>query len=172
MRRAALPTLDYALILRDGGILAAVLACYVMGLLRLNPRLFLRQYPDLIRNAVAPNTRVERFAIAFLGFGLFTILWTGVYLSIRHYQAVHTSGFIGFFLHGFAVATVFNVTDWLILDELWLGRIQPRWALMPGAETLPHAIDHNRHFRGFIVGTVPSLVVAAFAALVALRFPT
>jgi len=53
-------TFDWQLLLRDGAILAALASIWIMGLLRYNPRLFLRHYPKEIREAATPLTAAER----------------------------------------------------------------------------------------------------------------
>lgn len=153
------------LIARDGLVLAGVLCAYIIFALRMNPRVFLRQYPESIRAAVAPNTRAERSSALFLSLGLLLILWTGIFLSERHLIAARGSlPFAPLALHGFLVGAVFDAADWLILDELLIGLIRPRWALMPGAENCDYPFDHGRHFRGFLIGLVLCLAFAALAA--------
>jgi hypothetical protein len=58
----------------------------------------------------------------------------------------------------------FNLTDWLLLDELWLGIGRPRWALPPGVSEDDVPFDHGQHFRGFVIGTLLCAGVAAAAA--------
>lgn len=160
-----MPAIDLALVVHDGIILALVLSLYILALLYANPRLFLRQYPANIRSAVPANTVGERFAAAALGFGLFAILGGGIYLSELHALATHEPpSLLGLAAHGFLVGAVFNLTDWLVLDELLLGRVRPRWARMPGAETLDYPFEHGRHFRGFLIGLIPCAVFAGIAA--------
>jgi hypothetical protein len=161
---------DLVLALRDGAVLALLICTYVMVVFRINPRLFLRQYPKTVRDAVSPNTPPERALIFALGTGLFLLLGAGIYLSQRlAFSDNPTLTFKTLWLRGFLVATVFNLADWLLLDELWLGQIRPRWAVMPGAEHVAHGFERARHLRGFVLGFVPSAVFAASGAWAVLR---
>jgi len=47
-------------ILRDGALLSVVASTYLLVLLRLNPRIFLRHYPKEIREIVPPKSEKER----------------------------------------------------------------------------------------------------------------
>src|SRR5690606_23921117 len=90
-------------------------------------------------------------------------VWSATVFASRHDADV-----LSMFVHAFLVGMVFNVVDWLLLDELWLGVGKPRWALPQGvapADVLP--FDHAPHFRAFLNGTWFFTVIAAFAALAA-----
>jgi hypothetical protein len=68
-------------------------------------------------------------------------------------------------LHTFLVGTVFNLADWVTLDELWLGMMRPRRVIPAGLDPDKVAFEHARHFRGFLRGSVLSALIGAVIAL-------
>ena len=156
--------LEHALVY---GLIVALLAGgWIMLALRINPRIFLRNYPKAIREAAPPVTPSERRLQAFLALPLFMLIigfpfWSG--LSLINSQPV---GQGALFLDAFIVAMVFNVVDLLVLDILWLGLFPPRWAMIPGTETVAYRPEFARHIRGFVVGTVVATVIALVVSLV------
>jgi hypothetical protein len=155
-------SLDWGIALRDGAGLALAASALIMGTLRLNPRLLLRNYPPELRQAVPPQTPRERGLATLIGLVLIGMLaaWPAVSVMAAHRSGL-PAGFGPAFGHAFVVGTVFNLVDWLLLDELWLGLLRPRWAMLPGAEDVAFRFNHLQHLRGFVVGSV---VTALFAS--------
>ncbi len=151
--------------LRDGALLSALASALVMATLRLNPRLLLRHYPPELRAAVPPNTPRERMISRLVGLPLIALLVGVPAWSTAAWQAaIGEQAFGQLWLHAFIVGSVFNLVDWLVLDELWLGVVRPRWAMLPGAEDVPFQFNHGQHLRGFVVGCV---IFAASSAAIA-----
>lgn len=155
----------WELALRDGVILSVMASGLVMGTLRANPRLLLRHYPAELRAAVPPATRRERLIGVAVGLVLIGLLIAAPAWSTAEWRAASgESRFVPLFLHAFIVGTVFNLTDWLLLDELWLGALRPRWAMLPGTDDVPFRYNHAQHARGFLVGSVFVALIAAITA--------
>jgi hypothetical protein len=61
--------------------------------------------------------------------------------------------------------------DLLVLDWLIMVRIRPKFIILPGTEDMDIYNDYGFHFRGFLKGTVltllASLVIAGFVVLAA-----
>lgn len=150
---------------RDGAVVAALATCLVMGTLRANPRLLMRHYPQALRDAVPSATKAERWAGLAVGLVLIGLLIGGPFLS-AHIKLVAEGPLPRsvLFIHAFIVGMVFNAVDWLVLDELWLGVLRPRWAMLPGAEDVPFKFNHLQHARGFVVGTLAAAIIAAAVA--------
>ena len=150
--------------LRDGAVLAVAASALVMGSLRMNPRLYMRHFPVALKNRLPPLSAEEARTGRLVGLALLGLLLGGPLVSAWFAAPPSPSAV---FLHAFVVGMVFNLVDWLVLDELWIDRLRPRWALPPGAaieDFLP--FDHARHFRGFVTGTVLCAAIAAFATAV------
>lgn len=158
-----MPTFGYAL--RDGAILALAASAVVMGSLRLNPRLFMRHFPEPLKARLPPLAPDELKVGRIVGAVLMALLLGGPLVSAL---LAPPQPFPQLFLHAFTVGMVFNLVDWLVLDELVLGVLKPHWAVPPGAtlaDFLP--FEHGRHFRGFLTGTVLCAVAALAAAGIA-----
>jgi hypothetical protein len=56
------------------------------------------------------------------------------------------------------IVFVFNVVDWLILDWFMFCTLTPRLVVIPGSEGLAAYKDYGFHFRGFLHGTVYSIL--------------
>lgn len=158
-------TVNWLLVVRDGGILALGACALLAGLLRFNPRLFLRHFPAAVQSALPPKTTTEKRHSIIGGIGLLT--WTlGVLISSAAAAEAHgTADFLSLAIHTFAVGMVFNLADWLILDELWIGVMRPRWLVPAGLDPATLPFDHAQHFRAFLRG---SIIFAALGATIAL----
>jgi len=60
--------LNLAKILIDGAILSLFLSLWLILALRVNPRIFLHDYPAKIQEKVPPKTRVEKRLLYFLAY--------------------------------------------------------------------------------------------------------
>lgn len=160
--------LDFRLIAWHGGLLALAASVVIMTALRLNPRLFLRHFPVGVRKAQAPLSRGELAAGYSVGLVL-VVLFVGAPIWSTQVAAQRSRDWLDLFAHAFAVGMMPNLTDWLVLDELWLGLGRPAWALPPGVPASDVPFDHGQHFRGFVTGTVLFAVVAVLAATMAWR---
>ena len=145
---------DWLLVARDGGILAVGACALIAALLRFNPRLFLRHFPEEIQRTQAPKTDAEK-RHSIIG-GIALLAWTlGVLIvSAVTAEARGASDFASLAIHTFAVGMVFNLADWLILDELWIGLMRPRWLAPPGVDPATITFEHARHLRAFIRGSI------------------
>lgn len=160
--------IDWPLLLRDGAILSVAASAWVMASLRYNPRLFLRHYPKEIREAAQPLTVAERGTSKLIGLPFLLMLagvpiWSVLTFANEHPRAI----FLDSAFHGFGVAMVFNLVDLIILDLIWLGAMRPRWAMIPGTESIMFRFNVSDHLRGFVVGTVLAVILGSIAAAIA-----
>jgi hypothetical protein len=157
---------DFWHVVSFGSLLSAFAGGWIVLLLRINPRLFLRNYPKAIRAAVPPLTKSEKSRATLAALPLFACLigvpvWSALNLAASRDYAVPQ---VGLFIDAFGVATVFNLVDLVLLDILWLGLFPPRWAMMPGAEGIPYQPEFAKHLRGFLVGTIIAAMIAGLAS--------
>jgi hypothetical protein len=73
-------------------------------------------------------------------------------------------GFLGVFLGGFGVLFLSNLVDWLILDWLIFCTITPKFVVIPGTEGMAGYKNYAMHFKGFLIGTVLSVVIGLVLA--------
>ena len=156
-------TLDAGTVAWYGGLLSIAASAVIMGSLRFNPRLFLRHFPPAVRASQPPLSSREKMIGRTVGLVLFA-LFIGVPFWSARVAAQQDPAWPSVFLHAFLVGMAANVTDWLVLDELWLGLGRPQWALPPGVPQADVPFDHRQHFRGFLTGTVLFAAIAALAA--------
>jgi len=162
------PIITHALLY--GVILSGVLFTLILGLVKINPEIMLKDYPPDIQAKYGPMS--ERSKRQRLPVALFVIV---VLLGIvtLSFQGVDTNPqgelpFFTTFIHLFVMFSVFNLLDWLVLDWLIVIMIRPSFIILPGTEGLAGYEDYGFHFRGFLIGTVitsvASLLVAAIVA--------
>jgi hypothetical protein len=164
--------LDTMRILRDGALLSVVASTYLLVLLRFNPRIFLRHYPREIREIVPPKSEKERRISILLGVPFALLLLGAPFASalLRRTATQGSASFLELFAHAFGVFFLFNLVDLLILDWLIVCRFKPRWVVLPGAEHIVIAKPYLLHFKGFLIGTVGSVIVGlAIAALLRIQ---
>lgn len=165
--------LDTARIVRDGALFSVAASTYLLVLLRLNCRLFLRHYPDELRKIVPPKSKHERQMSVLLGVPFVLLLLGFPYVSTMRWQSASQgrSSFWELSAHAFGVLFLFNLVDLLILDWLIVCWYAPDWTILPGTEHVAPAHPYFHHFRGFVIGTGGLILVAlAIAALVNSQF--
>ena len=160
--------LDTMRILRDGALLSAVASTYLLVLLRFNPRIFLGHYPKEIREIVPPKSEKERRMSILLGVPLGLLFIGSTFASALLWRA-SAQGSLSFwelFAHVFGLFFLFNLVDLLILDWLIVCMFTPRWLIIPGTEHIVMPKEYLYHFKGFLMGTIVSLIGGlAIAAL-------
>jgi uncharacterized repeat protein (TIGR03806 family) len=162
-------TLDGTMILTHGGALAIAASALIMGSLRHNPRLFLRHFPEKVRAAQPPLAAGEKATGRVIGVLLITLFVAVPVWSTLEFARARAAAPLSLWTHAFLIGMIFNLIDWLVLDEIWLGLGRPRWALPSGVtpeDVLP--FDHAKHFRGFLAGTILFAIVALIAMTAAI----
>ena len=165
--------LDTMRILRDGALLSVVASTYLLVLLRFNPRMFLKHFPKEIREIVPPKSEKERRMSILLGapLGLLFIGSTFASALLWRASAQGSLSFWELFAHVFGLFFLFNLVDLLILDWLIVCRFTPRWLIIPGTEHIVMPKEYLYHFKGFLMGTVVSVIGGlAIAALLHFLF--
>jgi hypothetical protein len=165
--------LDTMRTLRDGALLSIVASTYLLVMLRFNPRMFLKHFPREIREIVPPRSEKERRMSILLGVPL-GLLFIGSTLASALLWRASAQGSLSFwelFAHVFGLFFFFNLVDLLILDWLIVCRFTPRWLTIPGTEHIVMPKEYLYHFKGFLIGTIVSVVGGlAIACLVHFLF--
>ncbi len=159
-------------ILWDGLILSAIATVSITLIFRLNPRLWLQDYPKDVQASQPPKTEQEKRLSLLVGIP-FLLLLLGVPLVSTLALEQRSAGPVPFwalFAQAFGVLLVFNLFDWLILDWLLFCTITPSFMVYPGTAGMAGYKDYRFHFIGFLKGCVFSLVgglvIAAIVAIV------
>jgi hypothetical protein len=157
--------INYTQLITDSAIYVAIATVLLLGLVLYNPRLMLQDYPPAIKAIVPPKTEVEKRQSILLGVPFLLAL---LILPFVFVFRLDETSFLGLFLHAFGVVWAFNLWDWLVLDWLLFCTITPKPMIIPGSEGHPAYKDYAFHFRGFLIGTVFSLVMGLIVAVVAI----
>ncbi|PKN92577.1 MAG: nitroreductase [Chloroflexi bacterium HGW-Chloroflexi-6] len=156
--------INYPQLLTDSAIYIAIATISLLGLVFYGPRLMLQDYPPAIKAIVPPKTDVEKRQSILFGMPFLMVL---LILPFVFVLRLDETSFLGLFLHAFGVVWAFNLWDWLVLDWLIFCTITPKAFVIPGSEGHPAYKDYAFHFRGFLIGTVFSLVIGVIVATVA-----
>lgn len=132
-------------------------------LARINPEMWLGDYPPDIRERWGPMSTAARrqrlvFGVPVLLLGLAIVTASDVHFA-RTDPA--SAGFMALFAHTWIVLMVFNVIDLLIIDWILFVRIRPSFVVLPGTEDLAGYDDDAFHAVAFLKGTVGITVVSA-----------
>lgn len=164
--------LDIGKILFDGGFFAILGGLYLLGLMRLNPRLFLNKgdVPPDILAAVPPKTEQEKRLSLILGIPfLIAIAAVPCISTLQFKQAGNGAAFLSLFVHAFAILMIFNLFDLIVLDLFLYCTITPRFMVVPGTEGFAGYKDYGFHLRqhakSIIYMTLLALIIAAVVTL-------
>jgi hypothetical protein len=154
------PIISHALIY--GVILSGVLFTLILGLVRINPEIMLKDYPPDIQAKYGPmseRSKRQRLPVAVF----FIAVLLGIVTLSFQSVGINPEGDIPFFaafIHLFVMFSVFNLLDWLVLDWLIVVTIRPSFIILPGTEGLAGYEDYGFHFRGFLIGMVITLLTS------------
>ncbi|OQY18332.1 MAG: hypothetical protein B6I34_10875 [Anaerolineaceae bacterium 4572_32.1] len=158
--------LSISKIIIDGVVLSLLASLFIVITIRLNPRIWLRDYPKDIQDKVPPKTQKEKKLSLMLGIPFLILLVAVPFVSSLTLN-LENNGNISFyllFLNAFGVASIFNLVDWLLLDWVMFCTITPKFVVIPGTEGMAGYKDYFYHFRGFLIGTVTSAAAGLIIA--------
>ena len=150
-------------IIVHGTILSLAASAFIIITMWVNPRVWLKDYPQAIQDLVPPKNTEERVLSLILGVP-FLILLLAVPFASTLTLKIEGAGAVSFLqlvTNGFGVSLIFNLVDWLILDCLVFCTLTPGFVMIPGTEGAVGYKDYGFHFRGFLIGTAFSLSVGA-----------
>jgi hypothetical protein len=153
--------IDISRMVLDSLILSALASAFIIITMRLNPRIWLQDYPEDMQALVHPKNEREKRLSLIIGIPFLLLLIAVLLISTLALEARHPENapFLALAANAFGVAFVFNMVDWLILDWLMFCTVTPRFIVIPGSEGAAGYKNYGYHFRGFLIGTVFSLVV-------------
>jgi hypothetical protein len=155
-------------VLRDGFILSIFASGLILLTVRLNPRLWLQDYPKDIQTQVSPKTAQEKKQSLFFGIPFLALLFLVPLIFciwLKHHSTTNVS-FLSLFLNAFGVAFFFNLIDLVVIDWLIFCFVTPRFMVIPGTEGMAGYKDYGFHFKAFLVGTILSVVMGAIISVI------
>lgn len=163
----ALEDLSFGRTVLDGGLLSAAFVLFILGTLRVAPRIWIGDLPVEIRALLPPLTPVERRTKAIAGVLLLAILFGGIAWST--YRLRVEAGSLPFptaAAHIWILLAMVVLADTFVLDWLVLSVLRPRFATIPGTE--PHLgaiLRMSRFLSDMVKGLAGAVVVAAAIGL-------
>ncbi len=164
--RNAMHYLSVKRIARDGSLVSTALGAIILVSLSYNAEIWLDDFPPAIQaqaGPMSPRAKRQRLLVALPFLAILVGGPVDSNLALMREHGGHLP-FLAAFLNAYAIATVFNVFDLLVLDYLILQGVQPAWAILPGTEGMAEYHDVRFHFRGFVkglgYGLIPSLLIA------------
>jgi hypothetical protein len=159
-------------ILVDGLLFSLIIGALVMGSLWYNPRLWLQDYPQVVRDKVPPMNAQEKRLQKFIAVPFLLLMIAAPYLSVTLVKAVN-GGVITFplaYLTAAGVLEVFNLFDAVVLDYLILTRMKPAFAIVPGTTSeecfdVGLAFQLRNFLKGVVITALLSLPIAFVASL-------
>jgi hypothetical protein len=152
----------------DGAVLSFIASLLLMVSLRLNPRIWLQDYPEEIQDKAPPKTEQEKRLSLIFGIPFLVLLAAGPFISTLALkrQGGGDVSFLQLFLNAFGVAFAFNLVDLLLLDWLMFCTVTPKFLVIPGTEGMQGYKDYSYHFRASMIGTVLSVVAGLVIACI------
>jgi hypothetical protein len=168
--------MDWAIILNHslvyGLILSAALSVLILVSLKINPEMWLQDYPPDVKAAWGPMSDKARrqraiFVIPFFG----AITGTLILATMRLGDALGgTPPFPAVFATAAIIAAIFNFVDAVIIDWLILTVLWPSLGVLPGTEGMAGYRDMRlqavNFLKGFVFAAAAGLLTAGIAALV------
>jgi hypothetical protein len=139
-----------------------LLGVFVLFTMRINPRLWLQDFPADIQALVPPKTRAEQRQTIIWGIPL-VALFVGIPLASTWLLKDQHGGELPFLVacgHAYGVFVVANLFDLLIIDWLGFALTDPQRPPFPGTEGAAGYRDYAFHARGFLKGMLIGVVFA------------
>lgn len=165
--------MNTALILQHGllygAILSTLMTVLILGSLRLNPEMWLNDYPPDVRAKWGPMSAKARRQQLLVALPTFTIV-----IGLTVVQLIHLAQRAGgdFSFWGAALSLwlslmLFNLVDLVVIDWFFIVFLRPRFIILPGTEGLAGYSDYSFAFNGFLKGTVGITLASALLAAIA-----
>ena len=156
----------------NGALVSLIVGVLIMASLRYNPRLWLQDYPAVVKAKVPPMNQQEKVQQRFIAIP-FLLLMLGAPFVTALMVKSDNGGVLSFpyaYLTAFGVLQFFNLFDAVVLDYLILSLMKPAFAVIPGTtreESLVVGWEFQvRNFlKGVVICSLISLPIAFLASL-------
>lgn len=149
-------------------IYIALFSLFTLITLKINPRIWLHDYPKEIQDDLEPKSALEKRDSVRLSL-FFILLFVGTPLIMTFLNPIRMSGsipYLPYFFHFMIILQLANLNDLLILDWLIFCRITPGFLVISGSEGHKGYKNYLFHFVGFLKGCIISTVISAIFALI------
>lgn len=158
-------------VLVDSLVYATLISVAILVSLYWNPRIWINDFPEVIRKAIPPLSAVEKrdrlIFVALLFPLIFALpLWMLERIEIENGEAL---AFLPSYLYLAALLFMFNLFDAVVIDLLIITLWQPKRLQVAGAENAGEVLrDPKHHLIPFAKGLVFVAVVGAMLSAISL----
>jgi hypothetical protein len=155
----------------NSAVLSIIFSVLVIVSLRWNPRLWIQDFPDALRATQAPLTLTENrqrtiFASLLLGSVIGTIILLN---GLVRGQMGAAFTFPIAYAHTWIMLQIMNLVDAVLIDWVYIVKIQPKHLILPGTEHVMYVLEDKRwHFANFLKGVVICSILALVFAGIAM----
>jgi hypothetical protein len=162
-------TMVMTYILTQGLIYFLIVDGYLFLLMiSLSPRIWgYADYSSEIKKKVPPQTRKEKTIASIVG-----IPWILFAFGFPVFSSIQLKGLLGTeftflvaFINIFVMVVLVNIGDVLILDWLLVGKITPKFVILPGTEKEDYK-DFSHHYKGHIKASFIQLIICVLLAFI------
>lgn len=147
-----------------GAIYTLTLSLSFLLLARINPEIFLNDYPPDIKARFGPMSPKARQQRNILGIPVFVFMLGFPFLAIFQLAQNGPLTFGQIFLGLLIIYTSFNFFDLLVLDWLIFCTFPIKLFILPGTEGMPGYKDYAFHFWGSVKGQIGLTLVSLILA--------
>ena len=154
--------------IRDGVVLSLFASGLIFLSVKVNPRMWLQDFPKEIQSKVPPKTAEEKRQSLLFGIPFLLVLVSIPLLScilMKHRSSTPVS-FLSLFFNAFGVGFFFNLIDLVVIDWLIFCFVTPKFMVIPGTEGMPEYKDYAFHFQAFLTGTILSVVMGGIISVI------
>ncbi|HNB51195.1 MAG TPA: hypothetical protein PK530_04605 [Anaerolineales bacterium] len=149
-------------------VYSLIISLSFLGLGRLNPEIWLNDYPPDIKARFGPMSAQTDRQRKMLGVPLILFMLAfPFYVILQQAKPLTYWEVFGSLLF---IYTFFNLVDLLVLDWLVFNTIQPGFIILPGTEGMAGYKDYGFHFRASIKGQIGMTVLSLLGAGVLMLF--
>lgn len=156
----------------DGGLLSVLLGSIVMGSLAYHAEIWHDDYPPDLQEKAGPMSKRAKRERLVVAVPFLALLLGGPVFSNRRLRQ-QNGGKLSLpaaAANAYAIWSVFNLFDLLVLDYAILMGLKPRFAILPGTQGTEKSYqDYKFHFIGFLKGQSYGLVLSLIIAFVMSR---
>lgn len=151
-------------IVTDGIIYGSIASIAIILSLRWNPRLWIQDFPEAIREKMAPLDATEKRHRAIFGVIFMALIFGLPLVLLGQLQAELSFGEI--YLYMFGLLLAFNLFDAVLVDLLFITILRPDFLRIPGTEDMAAMLhDPRMHIIPFLKGMVFCVIGAGVLAL-------
>jgi hypothetical protein len=157
--------------LADGSIYSGLMSSLIIASLYYDKEIWYNDLPKEVREKAGPMSERARRNRLLVTIPFFAITFGyPIYSNLRiKRRNKGRQSYGAAFLNTYLIYQIFNLVDTVGIDYLFLMKLQPGLAVLPGTEGMTFYKDTSHHirsfFKGWLVTLIPSLLLALVTGL-------